>query len=70
MLVAAVSRDEGFGDPQVLFEDRCAKHPGGITNYDATKDGQSFLMVTDTTPSELRVTTNWFDELQRLVPTP
>ena len=63
------------GQPEVLFEGRYLRKPGnsGARNYDVTPDGQRFLMVdgggtVQSTP--IHVTLNWFEELERLVPTP
>jgi hypothetical protein len=44
------------------------------TNYDVSPDGQRFLMLkpveTQTsTPTQINVVLNWFEELKRRVPT-
>ena len=52
--------------PRVLFEARYGVDATGLPDYDVSKDGQRFLMVTDTSPRELRIITNWGDELSRL----
>ena len=58
------------GTPKLIFE--APYLLGGIgTNYDVAADGTRFLMVASTagtSPSSLTVVSNWFDELQRLVP--
>ena len=42
---------------------------GGVANYDVTANGERFLMVVSgDTSTELHVVLNWFDELERLVP--
>ena len=69
MYAVAISRGERLeiGQPELLFDDRYATHPAGITNYDVTKDGNRFLMITETTPTELRVVTDWVAELEELL---
>ena len=51
-------------------------NPGGTPNYDVAPDGQRFAMVQpDTegsfgdTDRQVIVVQNWFEELERLVPT-
>jgi hypothetical protein len=43
----------------------------GNTNrqYDITPDGQGFLMIKKPQVSAISVVVNWFEELERLVPT-
>ena len=37
--------------------------------YDVAPDGQSFFVVRrDSSPTEVRVIFNWFEELERLAP--
>ncbi len=60
-----------IGEPQSLFLTRI-KVAGRTHQYDVSADGQRFLVNTlveeqDTTPITLVL--NWFEELQRLVPT-
>ncbi|HXV61465.1 MAG TPA: protein kinase [Vicinamibacteria bacterium] len=62
--------------PRVLFSGPYMQwHPGPLRGhtYDVAPDGRSFLMIRestgDGTPSEFIVIQDWFDELQRLVPT-
>ncbi len=63
------------GKPEVLFELEgryLTASPGH--NYDISLDGQRFLMITEgeqneTTPAEIIVVLNWFEELKRRVPT-
>ena len=42
-------------------------------NYDVTSDGERFLMMMpsepDSEPTQIHVVLNWFEELERLVPT-
>jgi len=45
---------------------------GGWVNYDVSQDGQRFAMlqpVAETEPDEIVIVLNWFEELERLVPT-
>ena len=58
------------GPPHTLFEGRYASEI--FHNYDISPDGQKFLMVESATEpaTEVRIILNWFDELERLVPTP
>jgi serine/threonine-protein kinase len=53
--------------PQLLFESTHERDRGsgvGNANYDATRDGQRFVMVqSPTTSTQLLVVLNWFDEL-------
>ena len=42
----------------------------GGRNYDVSRDGERFLFVgRDESPKDLHVVLNWFEELERLVPT-
>jgi serine/threonine-protein kinase len=60
------------GAPQLLFEAPYIRQPtpgSGSQNYDVSPDGQRFLMVLPGEAAmELHVVLNWFDELNRLVP--
>ena len=56
--------------PAVLFEmpfDRSSFN--GTAYYDVSHDGQQFLVVSDRSTTEFKVMQNWFEELERLVPT-
>ncbi len=54
--------------PIVLFEKPFDQgYPDA--NYDVSPDSQRFLTVGDRSTTELRVVLNWFEELNRLVPT-
>ena len=68
MVAVGVSPGETFQSdaPRVLFEVRYGVDSTSLPDYDVSKDGQRFLMVTDTSPRELRIITNWGDELSRL----
>jgi serine/threonine protein kinase/Tol biopolymer transport system component len=57
------------GTPRVLFETSSYL---GAGNYDVAPDGQHFVMIkqegASTSPTELNVILNWFDELKRRAP--
>ena len=58
------------GKPSLLFEGTYSLDPFGRDshNYDVAPDG-SFVMISDTAPRQIYVVLNWFEELERLVPT-
>ena len=64
----------GVGATELIVEGPYHRRGGfGAPNYDVTADGAHFVVswpVARVESSELRVVQNWFDELQRLVPTP
>ena len=56
-----------LGKPVELFETR----EGILSGYDATPDGQRFVMIdatTDPLSPHLNLVLNWDEELKRLVP--
>jgi len=59
--------------PELLFEGNYLIHfPGNTSmpNYDVSPDGERFLMIREEEPQRrIRIVLNWFDELERLVPT-
>jgi dipeptidyl aminopeptidase/acylaminoacyl peptidase len=62
------------GTPQVLFERplRYGNVEGGFNLYDVAPDGRRFVMPAmeqESEPVRFHVVLNWFDELERLVPT-
>jgi Tol biopolymer transport system component len=61
------------GRPQVLFEGPYEMAPPYGRNYDVASDGERFLMMMpsepETGPTQIHVVLNWFEELERLVPT-
>ncbi|MDA2929998.1 hypothetical protein MYX84_08650, partial [Acidobacteria bacterium AH-259-O06] len=76
MMVVRIKTQPTFtpGIPEVLFTGRYTYAVG--RNYDISPDGQRFLMIkegeqAEETPArdELIIVQNWFQELQRLVPT-
>ena len=57
------------GQPQLLFQaDYTYGYQDWSSNYDVAADGR-FLMVKEGPIPKLRVFVNWFEELERLVPT-
>lgn len=64
-----------FDPPRLLFRTRAGEFDSTtpIRGWDATGDGQRFLMnkpipTTDKPVTELHVVLNWVDELRRRVP--
>ena len=66
MLAVAITPGERLevGAPQLLFEGRFTFHPSGLPNYDVAPDGQRFLMLTDNSPTELRVIENFGEMIE------
>ena len=61
------------GRPELLFEGQYDLEPFGadVSNYDVSNDGQRFIMIGNAEQSQqINVVLNWFDELERRVPTP
>jgi len=59
-----------IGRPQLLFRGNYLNVPG--PSYDVSPDGERFLLLEpphQEPPTELHLIVNWFDELERLVPT-
>jgi Tol biopolymer transport system component len=72
MMVVSVQTDTTFKaeKPTLLFEGSYRYNWTGVTsNYDVTADGQQFVMVKEEGTSQINVVLNWFEDLQRLVPT-
>lgn len=73
MIGVSVSTDSGFsaGTPELIFEGNFAVH--AARNYDLAPGDDRFLMIENTGEQEsvasFRVITNWFADLERLVPT-
>lgn len=60
------------GAPRVLFTGNYLFTQISVPNYDVSLDGQRFLMVQrdpSSIPRRIHVVRNWFEELERLVPT-
>jgi eukaryotic-like serine/threonine-protein kinase len=56
------------GKPRVLFEGQYMPGQGpSFSNYDASPDGQHFLMIKES-GAQLNVVLNWFEELKQKVP--
>ncbi len=74
MMVVDVALGETpqLGKPRLLFE-RHFYNSGSGGAYDVMPDGQYFIMLDDSAseprPTELVLVRNWFQELERLVPT-
>jgi hypothetical protein len=72
-LEVPISLDPDFtmGMPRVVLEGPCINVPG--RSYDVSPDGSRFLVILDQGNEEfsrhVEVVLNWFDELERLVPT-
>ena len=66
-----------FGNPEVVFEETYyfKGRPFVGRTYDISPDGKRFLMIKqggpgdETEPTRLVLVLNWFEELNRLVPT-
>ena len=60
------------GKLRVLFEGAYVPTPRSFPDYDVSPDGQRFLMLKateQTTPTQINVVLNWFEELNQKVPT-
>jgi Tol biopolymer transport system component len=62
------------GKPRMLFEGRYEPSPLTNPNYAVSPDGQRFLMLkppeqAQEAPTRINIVLNWFEELNRLVPT-
>ena len=73
MMAVPVSEAPAFKaeTPTTLFEDRFAKGTW-LAAYDVTPDGERFLMLAGeerVAARELYLVSNWFEELNQLVPT-
>jgi serine/threonine-protein kinase len=73
ILVVAVRDGPEFsaGKAETLFEHRYFSDPGNrLPSYDLSPNGQQFLVIEEEPGvTELHVVLNWFNELERLVPT-
>ena len=74
MTVAIATEPElRIGKAQSIFEVPSDSLQWYRPDYDVTPDGQRFLMIErdqESTPTQIHVVLNWFEELKRLVPTP
>ena len=76
MMAVSIESEPVFraGKPELLFQGSFEGQEGqgwvGSANYDVTPDGQRFVMIqSEQTSGEIHVVVNWFEELERLVPT-
>ncbi len=80
MMVVPVETEPAFrvlGDAELLFDERYLLD-GSRRTHDVSSDGQRFLMIKvngaepdgEAVGQRVGLVLNWFDELQRLVPTP
>ena len=76
MVVDVSAGADSPGTPTLLFEgDYDLKIGSGASNYDVTPDGQGFVMIRTPDSQEsagitqITLVQNWFQELERLVPT-
>jgi Tol biopolymer transport system component len=74
MMVADVDTQPEFrpSKPRLLFEGPYDLGSIFFRNYDVSSDGQRFVMLKhqdESSPQQINVVLNWFDELKRLVPT-
>ncbi|HEY5623866.1 MAG TPA: hypothetical protein VIV14_08890, partial [Gammaproteobacteria bacterium] len=75
MSVPVEATDQTFipGRPEVILEGDYASFEQGGRSYDVSPDGERFLMMKDAASaagrSRIVVVENWFEEVQRLVPT-
>ena len=73
MVVSVEASDSGltFAPERELLSGWPARRYGGGSQYDVALDGNRFLMLPrpEAKPSRINVVLDWFDELNRLVPT-
>ena len=78
LMAVGVQAEPGFeaGNPEVVYEGRFYVPRGGapFRTYDIDPDGERFLMIElggsdETLSTEFILVLNWFEELNRLVPT-
>lgn len=75
MMAVDVTTEPTFsvGKPRVLFQGNYLQSPVRVSNYDVSADGQRFVMIkpsepAESSPTQINVVLNWFEELKRLVP--
>jgi hypothetical protein len=76
MMVVDITTEPTFsvGKPKVLFQGPYEPTPATFPYYDVTQDGRRFLMLkpvesAETSPTQINVVLNWFEELKQKVPT-
>ena len=70
---AVNTTEDGFGyvPAESLFQTSISDPEGGGSTWDTAPDGARFYVTVNATEEKMvRIVLNWFDELQRLVPTP
>ena len=70
----STQRNLTAGKPRMLFEGRYESAPFPVPNYDVSPDGKRFLLLKpvdqgQAVPTQINVVLNWFEELNRRVPT-
>ena len=80
LMMVPITTEPAFtlGTPEMVFEGPYRGFPGASRYYDLAADGQRFVMLrrgdaptTDNeTLTQVVLVQNWFEELERLVPTP
>ena len=71
LMSAAVTREPelAFAAPVELFEGPYTLDFMGHQRWDVAPDGRRFLMVENSQDYRIVIVQNWFEELERLVPT-
>ncbi len=75
MMAVSITTDPAFtaGKPRMLFEEDRYQTSLPVRSYDVAADGRFLMLEPAEQPTErvteLRVVLNWFEELERLVPT-
>jgi serine/threonine-protein kinase len=75
MMVVSITVEPTFipSKPEMLFEGQYRLSAPGYPFYDVSPDGQRFVMIKASgmrsAPTYVNVVLNWFEELNRLVPT-
>ena len=75
MMVVPIQTEPTFnvGKPELMFEGSyvSSQFDPDYQYYDVSRDGQRFVMLKEMEqPAQINVVLNWFQELERLVPTP
>jgi Tol biopolymer transport system component len=79
LMAVDIETETGFsaGVPRLLVENRFRPSTGNVASYDATADGQRFVMIQDAVvtdiealPDQINIVGNWLEQLQERVPVP
>ncbi len=79
LMAVDIETETGFsaGTPRLLFQDRFRPSTGNVASYDATADGEGFVMIQDaeTTdieaePEQISVVGDWVEQMQERAPVP